>query len=282
MNEKGFGDIVAAMGEDELDREITRPDRLLIGRGRAGTRPFQIAWAPFAHVNREARLAIIGITPGREQMGTSLRRYRRARQDGLSHSEADALGKATGSFSGGMRDTLIRCLDEIGVNRHLGIASSGSLWGADGGLVHFSSALRWPVFVEGRGKDAGKMVNYTGSSPKALKVPEFRKIIEKVLVPELRRLPAGCLIAPLGDAANTMVMHALSLIPGFDQSRYLPWLPHPSGGNRNISSQFLGDPPRPTRTKPLNQLYRQQALALRAQVAAARPPIEEEAGPDVC
>lgn len=267
MNESDFGDIVATMDETLLEREIRRPDRLEILSGAAGRLPFQMAWAPFGHVNRDARLAIIGITPGREQMGTSLRRYQRARQEGLDHAQADALGKATGSFSGGMRATLVRCLDEIGMNRHLGIASTSSLWGVNNGLVHFSSALRWPIFVEGRGKDAGKMVNYTGASPKPLKVGEFRRVIEEVLVPELQELADDCLIAPLGDAANQMVMHALSLMPGFDHSRYLAWMPHPSGGNRDISSQFLGDPPSPSRVKPLNPLYRQQAMSMRAQLA---------------
>ena len=259
VDDKAYGDRVSGMGAEELRAEIARPHRLLISRDDAPSGRIDMAWAPFDPVNREARIAIIGITPGREQMDTALDAYRRLRQTGQDHAQAAATAKARASFSGGMRTTLVRLLHEIGVQGHLGIRDCARLWHEANHLVHFSSVLRWPVFVEGQ--------NYTGHKPKITARPLFRTVIEQTLVSEIRQHPADCLIAPLGRQALLGLEQAIAALPGFDRRRLLAGLPHPSGAARDQSSQFLGDPPSPGRTKPLNPAYRADALRLRAQVA---------------
>ena len=73
----------------------------------------------------------------------------------------------------------------------------------------------------------------------------------------------------MGDAATKAMCFALKDVAGFDRRRLLVGLPHPSGAARDVSSQFLGDPPSPDRKKALNPKYRENALRLRAQVEAA-------------
>lgn len=63
--------------------------------------------------------------------------------------------KIFASFSGPMRANLVAMLDSIGVNHRLGILSTSTLWNSDANLVHFTSALRYPVFVDG--------MNYSGA-----------------------------------------------------------------------------------------------------------------------
>lgn len=258
MSVEVYGDRVATMGSEELDREIVSPSVLRILTAKSGRKQIEGAWAPFDHINHDARIMIVGITPGREQMRSALHRYRLERQAGADHATAGEIAKKTASFSGPMRATLVRCLDEIGLQTYLGISTSADLWTGAASLAHFSSALRWPIFVDGK--------NYTGTSPAATNCPELMALIDRVLVTEIMALRPDCLIAPLGNAALEMVQAALRQIEGFDWQRLLAGLPHPSGGNRDVSSQFLGDPPSPTRSKPLNPHYRQQAKALRTQL----------------
>lgn len=263
-----IGDMVADMSAAELEREIASPDKLRIWEGTAGWRNLQVAWAPFDTVENTARIAIFGVTPGREQMGNALRAYHKARLCGSDHLAAVRYGKGTGAFSGEMQDTLIRLLDEVSIPRLLGAHSSHALWGAQAKQVHFSSVLRWPVFCDQ--KDTHKILqplqNYTGGTPSITAQRIFISMLKNVLVPEILSLPEDCLIAPLGSAAQKAMTYALSGVSGFDRKRLLIGLPHPSGAARDVSSQFLGDPPSDTRTKPLNPAYRENAMRLRGQV----------------
>ena len=54
-----------------------------------------------------------------------------------------------------MRNNLVALLDSIGLNQALQIATTGSLWEADAHLIHFTSVLRYPVFIDGK--------NYSGA-----------------------------------------------------------------------------------------------------------------------
>lgn len=54
-----------------------------------------------------------------------------------------------------MRTTLVRWLDELGLHHHLGLPSSAELFTTDDHLLHATSAVRHPVFRDGR-NGAGK------------------------------------------------------------------------------------------------------------------------------
>lgn len=277
MKAKAYGDIVAAMSAEDLAREIGDPRKLRFAAMKSGWRRVEMAWAPFDPINRQARIAIFGITPGRTQMEDALKVYQRERQRGATHREAAIIGKRQAAFSGDMRLTLIRILNEVGIPHYLGISGSSTLWGIDADKVHFSSALRWPVFVEMKDDDGvHSMENYTGSTPAVTSLPMFKETLRGVLVPELAGLPDDCLIAPLGVAATKAVLFAADYVPAIKRDRILVGLPHPAGSARDVSSQFLGNPANPKRKSPLNPEYRETALRLRAQVlklSEAREPV---------
>lgn len=277
MKAKAYGDIVAAMSAEDLAREIADPRKLRFASVKSGWRRVEMAWAPFDPMNRQAKIAIFGITPGRTQMENALKVYQRERQRGATHREAAIIGKRQGAFAGDMRLTLIRILNEVSIPDYLGISGSSTLWGIDADKVLFSSALRWPVFVEMRDDDGvHKMENYTGSTPAVTSLPIFKETLRGVLAPELAGLPDDCLIAPLGVAATKAVLFAADHVPALDRDRILVGLPHPAGSARDVSSQFLGNPASPKRKSPLNPEYRETALRLRAQVlklAKAREPV---------
>lgn|SRR5450759_3678599 len=107
-----------------------------------------IAYAPFDYVPRHAELVIIGITPGRTQAIKAIAASSASLLSGRSDAEASRLAKLTGSFSGPMRTNLVSMLDYIGVAWLLGISTSATLFDPACERVHFTSALRYPVFVQ--------------------------------------------------------------------------------------------------------------------------------------
>lgn len=59
-----------------------------------------MVYAPFDHVNRAARIAIVGMTPGRFQAANALRAAQEALRAGQSVEIAAEKAKVFASFSG--------------------------------------------------------------------------------------------------------------------------------------------------------------------------------------
>jgi hypothetical protein len=228
-----FAPVLRDMTEAELAAEIERPQRLLLGGGTIGRKRIEIAYAPVDHVNVDARIVVVGLTPGRQQMRNALLEARRCLRAG--HSEADALAaaKVFASFSGPMRANLVAMLDGIGVNRLLGLESVASLWGSDAHLAHFTSALRHPVFIDGK--------NYSGRPP-LLDTPLLREQFMTRFVAEAAAL-RHAIFVPLGPKVGDAVECAAGKA-GLDRNRVLAGLPHPSGANAERIAFFLGRKPR--------------------------------------
>jgi hypothetical protein len=132
-------------------------------------------YAPFDHVNDAARIILMGITPGRWQMWEACIVVRHAIARGATDEEALREAKNKGSFAGPMRANLVRMLDEIGIARHLGVPSCSSLFSDHAKLLFSTSAVSFPVFVDGK--------NYTGHSPRILTEPVLRRVVEEVWYP---------------------------------------------------------------------------------------------------
>lgn len=195
---------------------------------------------------------IVGITPGIQQAVNALRAYRSALRQGETPAEALKTAKHQGSFSGPLRSNLIQLLDYLEVNRWLGIHSCESLFGEDVKRVHFTSALRYPVLVNGK--------NYAGRQPSMTRDPRLVAELMQWLPQELAQLE-NPLLVPLGDA----VANALGFLAEkglIDSQRVLSGLPHPSGANAERIAYFLGRKPRArlsTNVDPDNWIRREQA-----------------------
>ncbi len=129
-------------------------------------------YAPFDYLNRPATVALVGVTPGPTQMRESYAVVRDALRAGRSDEEALQAVKARASFKG-MRRDLARWLDELGLAEILGLRSCSELFeDAHRGLLHTTSAVRYPVFVR---KRDGSLANYSGSSPEFVAHPWLGK-----------------------------------------------------------------------------------------------------------
>jgi hypothetical protein len=105
--------------------------------------------APVGWTNHDARLALIGVTPGFTQMQIVYRAVRTYLLAGANANDACRLAKYEASFGGTMRANLVRMLDNIGVPELLKVGSATDLFGSSSHLLHTTSAVRYPTFLHG-------------------------------------------------------------------------------------------------------------------------------------
>lgn len=208
-----------------------------------------VDYAPFDHVEKDAELVLVGLTPGRVQAANAIESMAVALRAGCSLEHALASAKRSASFSGPMRANLLALLDAIKVPALFGRARAEEFF--DGGTrVHFTSALRYPVYVDGR--------NYSGS-PNPLRHPILTAMIERYLAAEMAQIK-NAIWVPLGGHAETVLLH-LSSRGQLDRTRILAGLPHPSGANAERIAYFLGRKSRETLSVKTNAAALDRARA---------------------
>ena len=222
--------IVASMSQAEVAAEIDNPRRLLMGTHVHKSKRLDIAYAPFDHVSIGADIVIVGITPGKQQMREAIEEARRAMMFGLSEAEVLARAKVHASFAGTMRTNLVKLMDAVGLNVLLGIASTASLWEVDSHRAHFTSAIRYPTFVDGE--------NYS-RSPDMNGVPFLFDRSRNWLEEEFSLFP-DAVIVPMGDMVSE-VLTRIGPKMAISNNRILAGMPHASGANNGPISKFLGD-----------------------------------------
>lgn len=193
---------------------------------------WQEFYIPFDHVNENAKICFVGITPGFTQWKNAVKACRDALAEGKSDAEALILAKQTGAFSGVMRFNLVNLLNYIGINKKLGIETCDVLFEPDCDLAHLTSVCVNPVMVDG--------VNLGDLN--ALKRNELlQNSLLNGFAEEVKRLPNAVFI-PLGkavDGLDFLIERGL-----LDSKRVLVGLPHASGANIARIEYFLGKRPR--------------------------------------
>lgn len=220
---KRFSAAILSSSEADLINDCTLGGKLtLFQTGRLSS-----SYAPFEFVNEKARIVLVGITPGRRQATDALLAYRRSMQTG-DEKTALAVAKATASFAGAMRSNLARMFDHVGLHSILEISSCSELFEKARSLVHYTSALRNPVFWDG--------ANYSGQ-PKMNTVPILEQVVRTSFFDEVRQL-SSALWVPLGASAEI----ALQMAEGaglLENGAILRGFPHASGANAERIAYFL-------------------------------------------
>jgi hypothetical protein len=225
-----FRDSFAALPSGSLALDVVRTPEFCLYEDRR----IVAYYAPFDYLNRDARVVLVGVTPGPTQMRGSYEVVRDALRAGSSEEDALRAVKAHASFKG-MRRDLARWLDELGLAAPLGLRSCSELFeDSHRALLHTTSAVRYPVFVRRRN---GSLGNYSGSSPQLLAHPWLRGMVETTLADELSAL-GSAIVIPLGRASQA-VAH-LQDLRAVDPVRCLLGLPHPSPVSSSREQLFQG------------------------------------------
>ncbi len=194
----------------------------------SGDNKLEVYWAPFEYINKEAKVIILGITPGWTQMQLAFNYVRK--NIGVEDKETMLRNaKKQASFGGkGIRKNLIEMLDGVELNKHLNITSCAELYEDSNHFLHSSSTLRYPVFINKR--------NYTGSNPSMLKHPVLFQMIHELLVPELSEMKDAVII-PAGKAVSEVVRYLVD--EGRIHNKTILYdFPHPSGANGHRKKQY--------------------------------------------
>jgi len=178
----------------------------------------EIYYAPFDYINTKAKIVIVGITPGLQQM---LQSYEVINQ-GKSLKEVKDLS----SFKGSMRTGLIKYLDELKINDLLKIKSCESLFNKNSRYLHTTSLVKYPVFDKGK--------NYSGTN--ILKKKILLDFIEKNFLEELKTFKQSIII-PLGNNVSSTIEY-LNKKYNLKLACFLKGFPHPSGANARKNIQF--------------------------------------------
>jgi hypothetical protein len=221
-----FAGLIAATDFAAIANPTQIPDAFLLAReGRIDAH-----YIPFDYVNPGARVVVVGISPGFVQWKNAMRAAQQGLREDLPLPELLRAAKYTGAFSGAIRPNLVALLDDVGLQRWLGIASCASLFGADAHLMHVTGALRQPIFVGG--------ANYNGASPNMLTTPLLQAQLLDYFGREAAQMPDAVFV-PLGPKVS-LALSWLARRGMLDEGRILHGIPHPSGANAERIAYFLG------------------------------------------
>ena len=187
----------------------------------------EIYYAPHnEYLNPKAKIFIVGITPGFQQMSTAISTARKWLEVSDDIEEIQYKCKSEARFSGSLRKNIISMLDEIELNRVLSLNSCEELFGDRDVLLHTISLIPYPVFV--------KKENYTGHTPKLIKSDFLMKYIYDNFINEFKKLnePEKVLLIPLGKAVEEVLIR-LQQDGIIKENQILLEFPHPSGANVN-------------------------------------------------
>lgn len=205
--------------------------------GRDGK--YSLHYVPFEYVNKAAKLVIVGITPGPNQIQLAYAGAQRAIQAGLSDEEVMIASKKQGAFgSDTMRPNLLKMLRHFGFDSILGVNDISSLWGSNAHLLHSTSVVPHAAFVQMRAKGAIKDAPFAGDFDEVLRCSLLRTCYEERFLPALRSINADALYVGLGRCPEQALATAVER--GYlRKEQVLGAFSHPSTSGGSSVSYYL-------------------------------------------
>lgn len=178
---------------ERLPGSVRHPSLVL-----AESRAHRLYYTPFEHLNRNAKLVVVGITPGPNQLELALNEVQRSK--GLPDEVVLANAKKHGAFgSGTMRPNLIRMLNHFRVAERLGLQHEEDLWDAGWHLFQPTSVVPHAAF---KVKRDGAEVPFAGAFQDILRSDVLRGCFEDHFLPSVRGMNSGALWVALGPTAK--------------------------------------------------------------------------------
>ena len=179
-------------------------------------------------INNNAKIFIVGITPGWTQTSIAYKTARNGLINNLAPELIKKECKRNSRFAGSMRKNLIEMLDELNLNNKLHLDSCSELFEDKDHLLHTTSIIPYPVFINDK--------NYTGFNPKIMDNEVLYSYVKKYFYKETDKLQ-NALIIPLGKVVEEILQQMIkeNLIK---EEQCLLGFPHPSGANGHRKSQF--------------------------------------------
>jgi hypothetical protein len=212
------------------DRPLTKHDLLTGAFLMEKSGDIKMYYAPHnEYINEEAKIVIVGITPGWIQTKTAFEQFIKILASGDSLEACLKEAKKAAGFAGSMRKNLLDMLDQCDIPNILDIPNSSYLFGEGRHFLHTTSIIKYPVFL--------KEKNYTGHHPPIDRSPLLQHYAYKEFPKELAQITPPALVIPLGKTVEQITFRLIEerKLPDHD---YLTGFPHPSGANGHRIKQF--------------------------------------------
>lgn len=180
------------------------------------------------YMNPKAKVFIVGITPGFNQMNKSLVAARMCLEEGIPLKDIPYICKREARFEGSLRKNIISMLNELELHKKYGLEDSAELFGRKDDLLHTTSLIPYATFVKGK--------NYTGHQPPLLKNECLMEFVEAHFYPQINVLK-DALIIPLGKSVEEVLVKLIEE-KQLKEEQCLLGFPHPSGANAHRYEQF--------------------------------------------
>ncbi len=197
--------------------------------GREGK--YDLAYIPFEHVNKAAKLVIVGITPGNTQLALAYQSAQTMLNAGTKEDEILVKVKKAGAFGGpAMKPNLLKMLRHFEVNKILGIDDVESLWGDDADLLHSTSVVPHAAFKGGK--------PFNGSFDEIMASPILRDCFLDCFVPSARELQKNALFVALGPCPQAALDWCVKE-GALEPKQVLGSFCHPSTAGGSTTRYFL-------------------------------------------
>jgi hypothetical protein len=181
------------------------------------------------YINVNAKILMVGITPGFSQMSKAIATARKCLQENIPLKQIPYYCKIESRFHGTMRKNIISMLDELELNKAMNIRSCVSLFQEMSSLLDTTSVIPYAVFIGEK--------NYNGHNPKILDNSLLLKYTKICFYSQIKMFKDS-LIIPLGKSVEE-VLYSLINLGILDKRQCLMGFPHPSGANGHRLTQFM-------------------------------------------
>ena len=219
INYKNFINVLIDIPNKEkyLQNDLLINDLLIMEENK-----LQMYYAPLDYINIEAKIVIVGITPGFTQMEKAIRTLKQNYNKKKIDNEILMNVKSEAAFVGKMRKNLVQMLDEIELAGILKLNTCEQLFNCNNNLLtHMTSLLKYPVFKNKK--------NYTGRSPFIFNSKMLMNMVENIFLNEIKNIKYNIMI-PLGTTVSN-ILRRISVKDLNMRQKCLFDFPHPSGAN---------------------------------------------------
>lgn len=200
---------------------------------------YRVQYIPFEYVNVDARLVMVGITPGNNQVDGSYATLNQRANSGEAKEDILCAIKRDNSFGGkGMKPNLLKMMRHFEFEKFLGIGDVEEIWGESDHLFQATSVVPNAAFK--RAKKAGVQVwkMFAGSFEEVMGVQMLRQQFESVFVPSVLSMNPQALYVGLGPTPTDALQYCVN--QGYIRpDQFLGSLAHPSSSSGSQVGYYL-------------------------------------------
>jgi hypothetical protein len=197
--------------------------------GRNGK--YDLQYIPFEHVNRDARLVIVGITPGNTQLELAYGKAQELLNAGRPEEDILIEVKKAGAFGGkSMKPNLLKMLRHFRFEKLLGIEDVDTLWGDNANLLHSTSVVPHAAFVARE--------RFNGSFDEIQDSPLLKQCFLDCFAPSIREVSRDALFVALGPCPQAALEWCV-IEGAIRREQVLGSFCHPSSAGGSTTKYYL-------------------------------------------